>query len=73
MKEIIHKNIEYGNIITKYTSTCPFCFCTFSYQNEDIYINNFGAGEPLVQCPSCGKPFSAPTYPGLEVMNGRKI
>lgn len=70
MKKIINKNggINYGCIETTYTTTCPHCFTYFSYQRQDVFIQNYGLGLPMVQCPSCGMPVSAAI--GLDLSGG---
>lgn len=66
MKEIIRPGNSKSGIKIKYNATCPYCMCQFTYENEDIYVNNFGIGESLVQCPHCGKPTIACKYPDFE-------
>ena len=33
--------------IKEFHATCPFCYCEFTYEQEDIH-------EGIVNCPCCG-------------------
>lgn len=52
------KIIEPG---TRTVTSCEYCGCRFSYENEDIKVSGLGSIEQLqtrksyIECPQCGK------------------
>ena len=45
MKKIIKEGVK------EFRATCPFCYCEFTYEREDV---RDGMANGMVNCPDCG-------------------
>jgi hypothetical protein len=53
MIEIIKQgNLDNDN--AKYSNICPHCYCEYTYQKEDVYVDSLDRTQS-VRCPCCGQ------------------
>lgn len=64
MKEIIKPGKMAVKI--KYSNTCPYCQCEYTYEEEDVFSDYSSTATAYVTCPECGGQNLAAILPPLN-------